>query len=194
MNYSIIQDSRIGGREINQDRAAWLATESTVLMVVADGMGGHLQGEVAAQIAIDTLIERFRAKPGPPGRPGAVPRDALRQAHRASSATPPPAASRPRRAAHHLHRLCGAGRPGKLGACRRFAPVPGSPASGRGEPTASHTRDHSVVQRMVDDGSISPPKQAAIHPLRNRVFSCLGGATRRRRSRFPIRFRCRTAT
>ena len=44
MNYTIAHDTRIGGREINQDRAAWLATEKAVLMVVADGMGGHLQG------------------------------------------------------------------------------------------------------------------------------------------------------
>ena len=62
MNYTIVQESRIGGREINQDRVAWLATPDAVLMVVADGMGGHLQGEVAAQIAIDTMIERFRAE------------------------------------------------------------------------------------------------------------------------------------
>ena len=37
------------------------------------------------------------------------------------------------------------------------------------------TRDHSVVQRLVDDGMISR-EQAAIHPMRNRVFSCLGGS------------------
>jgi serine/threonine protein phosphatase PrpC len=36
------------------------------------------------------------------------------------------------------------------------------------------TRDHSVVQRMIDEGSLSHA-EAADHPLRNRVFSCLGG-------------------
>jgi serine/threonine protein phosphatase PrpC len=40
-----------------------------------------------------------------------------------------------------------------------------------------HTRDHSLVQRMVDDGTLSGPEEAASHPMRNRVFSCLGGAT-----------------
>ena len=32
MNYTIAQDSRIGGREINQDRVAWLATDDAVLL------------------------------------------------------------------------------------------------------------------------------------------------------------------
>ena len=41
MKYTIVHDSRIGGRDINQDRAAWLATDDALLMVVADGMGGH---------------------------------------------------------------------------------------------------------------------------------------------------------
>ena len=50
MKYTIAQESRVGGREINQDRVAWLATADAVLLVVADGMGGHQQGEVAAQI------------------------------------------------------------------------------------------------------------------------------------------------
>ena len=64
MNYTIVHDSRIGGREINQDRAAWLATDDTLLMVVADGMGGHLQGEIAAQLAVDTVVECFRRDAG----------------------------------------------------------------------------------------------------------------------------------
>jgi serine/threonine protein phosphatase PrpC len=44
------------------------------MMVVADGMGGHLQGEVAAQIAVDTFCERFssEARTLLP-RPGAIP-------------------------------------------------------------------------------------------------------------------------
>jgi hypothetical protein len=68
MNYAIAQETRIGGREINQDRVAWLATADAVLMVVADGMGGHLQGEVAAQIAVDSICERFRSEATTPAR------------------------------------------------------------------------------------------------------------------------------
>jgi serine/threonine protein phosphatase PrpC len=183
MNYTIAHDTRIGGREINQDRAAWLATEKAVLMVVADGMGGHLQGEVAAQIAIDTLVERFRAEARTaPGRPGgflARHRAAGTPDHRPLRRRLPH--SGPCRAAHHLHRLCGAGRQASwahAGDSRLYL-IHQHP---RGPAKVARTRDHSVVQRMVDDGSISAA-EAIGHPLRNRVFSCLGGDARRR-SRF----------
>jgi len=38
----------------------------------------------------------------------------------------------------------------------------------------SQTRDHSLVQTMVDSGTITA-EQARSHPARNRIFSCLGG-------------------
>ena len=38
------------------------------------------------------------------------------------------------------------------------------------------TRDHSRVQRMVEDGVITA-EAAVHHPARNRIFSCLGGSS-----------------
>ena len=48
--------SEIGGRSEQQDRVAVFACEDTdeVLAVLADGMGGHSGGAVAAQICIET--------------------------------------------------------------------------------------------------------------------------------------------
>jgi serine/threonine protein phosphatase PrpC len=37
-----------------------------------------------------------------------------------------------------------------------------------------HTRDHSRVQMLMDQGVINEA-QAALHPERNKVYSCLGG-------------------
>ena len=34
-------------------------------MVIADGMGGHYYGEIAAQIAVQTLIESFQREANP---------------------------------------------------------------------------------------------------------------------------------
>ena len=65
MKYTIFHDSRIGKRPYQQDRIAHWHTKDALFMAVADGMGGHAHGDVAAQIAIDCLGGAFRneAKP-----------------------------------------------------------------------------------------------------------------------------------
>jgi serine/threonine protein phosphatase PrpC len=175
MNYTIAQDSRIGGRQINQDRATWLATDDAVLMVVADGMGGHLQGEVAAQIAIDTLTERFRREAktrlaDPAGFLAAT----LQQAHetivRYATDCRIPLHAAPRTTCIACVVQDGQASWAHAGDSRLYL-IHGH---ADGPPKVAQTRDHSIVQRMVDQGSITDA-EAASHPLRNRVFSCLGG-------------------
>ena len=46
-------------REHNEDSIALIAEKG--LVVLADGMGGHLHGEIAASLAVETLIEAFAA-------------------------------------------------------------------------------------------------------------------------------------
>ena len=60
MKFSIFQDSRVGARPYNQDRIGHWYTRDSLLLVLADGMGGHILGEVAAQIAVDTLGASFQ--------------------------------------------------------------------------------------------------------------------------------------
>ncbi|MBI5108138.1 MAG: serine/threonine-protein phosphatase [Rhodocyclales bacterium] len=176
MNYSITQESRIGGREINQDRATWLATEDTVLMIVADGMGGHLHGELAAQLAIDTIGERFRREALPRLiDPSAFLANALRHAHEsivrhATDCRIPPHAA-PRTTCIACIVQDGQATWAHAGDSRLYL-VHGRAGERQ---RVVQTRDHSIVQRLVDDGMISR-EQAASHPMRNRVFSCLGGS------------------
>jgi PPM family protein phosphatase len=59
MKFSVYQVSRKGGREKNEDRVGYSYTREAGLFAVADGMGGHPQGEVAAQLALQTLSSRF---------------------------------------------------------------------------------------------------------------------------------------
>lgn len=62
MKFSVYQISRKGGRELNEDRLGYTYTRGAVLLVLADGMGGHPQGEKAAEIAVQVFTQRFVAQ------------------------------------------------------------------------------------------------------------------------------------
>ena len=59
MRYSIALHSEKGTRQTNQDRAAYSENSNGVFMVVADGLGGYVGGELAAQTVVDSLIRSF---------------------------------------------------------------------------------------------------------------------------------------
>ncbi|GAB1387188.1 hypothetical protein MASR1M59_23360 [Melaminivora sp.] len=65
MKFSVFQISRKGGREKNEDRMGYCYTREACLFVLADGMGGHPQGEVAAQIAIQSVSAEFQRRARP---------------------------------------------------------------------------------------------------------------------------------
>lgn len=49
-------DTRIGGRDENQDNAGFVDTPLGLLLVVCDGMGGGPSGRTASQLAVDTVL------------------------------------------------------------------------------------------------------------------------------------------
>lgn len=59
MPYAITQHSVAGTRPVNQDRAGYVERDNAVLMVVADGLGGYVAGEMAAETVVDTLVGSF---------------------------------------------------------------------------------------------------------------------------------------
>jgi serine/threonine protein phosphatase PrpC len=65
MKYTIVQESRLGARRMNQDRVGYWRTPESLLMVVCDGMGGHLNGEVAANLAADLFGAAFQREARP---------------------------------------------------------------------------------------------------------------------------------
>ena len=65
MKFSVYQVSRRGGRPKNEDRMGYCYTRSSGLFALADGMGGHPEGEVASQLTLQTISAMFQrdAKP-----------------------------------------------------------------------------------------------------------------------------------
>ena len=65
MKFSVFQISRKGGREKNEDRMGYCYTKGSGLFLLADGMGGHPEGEVASQMTLQVIsaLYQLEAKP-----------------------------------------------------------------------------------------------------------------------------------
>lgn len=169
MNFAFVQETRIGTRRINQDRIGCWSTPSCALMAVADGLGGHLHGELAAHIAITLLGASFEREARPRiADPGNFLARAIGAGHVAilREAEQRRLADTPRTVlvacivqdgyVHWMH----------IGDSRLYLI-----RNGR---ILHRTRDHTIVQQLLDAGRI---REEAItsHPERNRLLQCLGG-------------------
>jgi serine/threonine protein phosphatase PrpC len=65
MKFSVFQVSRKGGRNTNEDRMGYCYTRESGIFLLADGMGGHPEGEVAAQLALQTISAMFQKEARP---------------------------------------------------------------------------------------------------------------------------------
>jgi len=82
MKFSVFQVSRRGAREKNEDRMGYCYTRESGLFLLADGMGGHPEGEVAAQLALQTVSALYQKEARPQVRdPGEFLAIALMAAH-----------------------------------------------------------------------------------------------------------------
>ncbi len=168
MRFTIFQDTAIGARTVNQDRMGYCFSRESLLMVVADGMGGHLRGEVAAQLTLQTCAGRFQREAQPRlDDPAAFLDAALRAAHRElleyqrTNRLP----EAPRTTVVACVVQDGAAWWAHAGDSRLYWLREGR--------VVSRTRDHSKVQTMVSLGLIGEHEQET-HPERNKVLNCLG--------------------
>lgn len=63
--FEAAKDTLQGDRPSNQDRCLFLSSRRTSLLCLADGLGGHPRGEVAAQLLLDVTEALFRQAPKP---------------------------------------------------------------------------------------------------------------------------------
>jgi serine/threonine protein phosphatase PrpC len=169
VKFTIYQESRPGKRPNNEDRLAHCYSRDALLMVVADGMGGHYYGEVAAQIAVQCVTEAFQREANPKIHdPFSFINRTMLNAHCAILDFT------------NTHKLQDSPRTTCV-ACLIQDSIAYWAHAGdsrlyviRGGRVLTRTRDHSRVQLLIDQGMISPA-QAPFHPDRNKVYSCLGG-------------------
>ncbi len=169
MRFTIFQDSRQGDRAGNEDRVGYSYSKDVLLMVAADGMGGHMQGEVAAEIAVTEITRLFQQEArNRLRRPSDFLVSVINSAHRAivSHAVAENLLESPRTTCVVCIVQDGSAWWAHSGDSRLYVL--------RGGKLAAATQDHSKVQQLVDSGAITP-EAAATHPERNKIFSCLGG-------------------
>jgi serine/threonine protein phosphatase PrpC len=169
VKFTIFQESRIGKRKTNQDRIAHCYSRDSLLMVLADGMGGHLHGEVAAHIAVQYLTHVFQREAQPAlADPGMFLSREISQAHHAilDYSIEKGLREAPRTTIVACIVQDGFANWAHAGDSRMYLL-----RNGR---IHLQTHDHSRVQLMVDQGLLDV-RSAAVHPNRNRVYSCLGG-------------------
>ena len=169
MRFTIFQDSRQGDRQGNEDRVGYSYSRDVLLMTIADGMGGHAQGEVAAEIAVTEITQRFQQEARDRlKKPFDFLLSAIQAAHRAivSHAVEHNLLECPRTTCVACIVQGGNAYWAHAGDSRLYV-------LRRGE-LAAFTQDHSRVQIMIEAGEITA-EAAARHPDRNKIFSCLGG-------------------
>lgn len=168
MRFSVYQESHIGGRKSNQDRMGYSFTRDALLLLLADGMGGHIQGERAATIALQTIGALFQQNANPfIKKPERFLEESFFAAHR------------------EIHRY------------RAINNLPETPRTTivacliqhnsafwahcgdsrlywmRNGQILARTRDHSRIESLIAQGKVDPSERNT-HPERNKLFNCIG--------------------
>jgi PPM family protein phosphatase len=171
MKFTIYQNSRQGPRQYNQDRLAYSYSKDALLLVLADGMGGHRNGEIAAQLAVKTLTDAFQRLAVPAlSSPAKFLIEHVQQVHdmienvtQAEDLIESPRTTIVAAIIQRGYLYCT-----HVGDSRLY--------HFRNGHLLFRTEDHSVVQSLYKKGMISK-EEMATHPYKNKIYNCLGGET-----------------
>ncbi len=171
MKFTIYQNSRQGPRQYNQDRLAYSYSKDALLLVLADGMGGHRNGEIAAHLAVKTLTEAFERLAVPTlSSPAKFLIDHIQQVHdmienvtQSEDLIESPRTTIVAAIIQRGYLYCA-----HVGDSRLY--------HFRNGHLLFRTEDHSVVQSLYKKGMISK-EEMATHPYKNKIYNCVGGET-----------------
>ena len=158
--------TRPGGRNYNEDACGHWHSGDHLCCVVADGAGGHSGGDIAARIAVRHIIEQFAAAPlSGSDEVQALLLDTNATVIRHRADAPAQAEMHSTVVSLFIDLQRAEALWGHAGDSRLYL--------FRNGQVLTHTRDHSVVQSLVDAGMLEPD-QMRTHPRRSELLSALG--------------------
>lgn len=172
MKHSLSHYSLQGGRSSNQDRVAYAERDNSVLLVLADGLGGHQGGDIAAEVFTRSVVQSYLGVKQPVIRePSAFIALSMLGAHHQVVAQRKVLGddAKPRTTGVVCLVQDGYAYWGHVGDSRLY--------HFRGGTVVERTRDHSVVERLFREGLISS-EEIRSHPKRSHITQCIGSSNK----------------
>ncbi|MEE8482816.1 MAG: protein phosphatase 2C domain-containing protein [Acidiferrobacterales bacterium] len=169
MKYQIADYSITGSRQINQDRIGFAERGNSVLLVLADGLGGHEGGELASELLVQAIIHAYQSiKQSMITQPSAFMALAILHAHRAINAmgkaqNPP---IQPRTTCVLCLVQDGYAYWAHVGDSRLYL--------FRNNEIMRRTKDHTIIEKLRQEGVLTEQDMLE-HPEKNRLLKCVGG-------------------
>jgi serine/threonine protein phosphatase PrpC len=168
MELTISVLSKAGGRTVNEDAYGVWTTANACFCVLSDGAGGHLGGELASKLAVKHVLDWFSLHPEPTAAAVAA---ALKAANDAvveqQQRMPEVADMRATVVVLAIDTVHATACWGYLGDSRLYC--------FRNQRIIAQSRDHSMVQGMVDAGYLAADALRTA-PSRNVLLAALGDA------------------
>lgn len=180
MQLEILVLSKAGGREVNEDACGFWSAPEACFCALSDGLGGHYGGDVASKLAVQHALDWFQKTP-----------ECSKQAVEASLQAGNRAILHEQQHQARLRLM----RATMVILCidtRRSMAVWGHIGDSRlycfrhGR-IIEQTRDHSVLQSMVDAGYLQP-RELRVSPNRSKLLAALGNTEQFDADIIPVAF------
>jgi serine/threonine protein phosphatase PrpC len=170
LGFQVALLSEAGGRRYNEDACGHWHSERDLVAVLCDGAGGHGGGDLAAKLAVSHLVHAFADAPSAGGAAlNALLRDTSRAVIEARV---------PDTQSAHMHATAVCLVLDFVNHRAHWAHAGDSRLYWfRGGRLLERTRDHSMVQSLVDAGMLTPA-DLRHHPKRSELRSALGTEAR----------------